>query len=70
MHVILFIIQGSLLFYLRRLKDLLVPLWHADAPVAGDLESHFKISWSDLTEFAKQAASGMAFLEENKVHNI
>ena len=56
-----------MLVYLRRLKELFVPLWQADAPVAGDLESHFKISWSTLTEFAKQAASGMAFLEENKV---
>ena len=56
-----------MLVYLRRLKELFVPLWQADTPVAGDLESHFKISWSTLTEFAKQAASGMAFLEENKV---
>ena len=62
--------QGSMLVYLRRLKELFVPLWQADAPVAGDLESHFKISWSTLTGFAKQAASGMAFLEENKVFMI
>ena len=54
--------------YLRKLKDLCVPLWQADAPVPGDLESHFKISWRDLTEFAKQVAQGMAFLEENKVN--
>ena len=56
-----------MLVYLRRLKELFVPLWQADAPVAGDLESHFKISWSTLTEFSMQAASGMSFLEENKV---
>ena len=62
-----FSLQGSLLMYLRKLKDLFVPLWQADAPVAGDLESMFRISWGDLTEFAKQAAQGMAFLEENKV---
>ena len=61
------LIQGSLLFYLRRLKDLFVPLWQADAPIPGDLESQFKICWGELTEFAKQAAQGMAFLEEHKV---
>ena len=56
--------------YLRGLKDLYVLLWQADAPNPADLESYYKISWSDLTEFAKQAAQGMAFLEEKKVLNI
>ena len=44
-----------------------MPQWQAEAPVAGDLESFFKISWSTLTGYCKQIACGMSFLEGNKV---
>lgn len=53
--------------YLRGLKDLYSPVWQPDAPVAGDLESYFKITWKDLTGFSRQASQGLAFLEANSV---
>ena len=60
-------LQGSLLIYLRGLKELYLPQWKNDAATHGDLESLFKITWAELTGYAKQAAQGMAFLEEKKV---
>ena len=59
-----------MLVYLRGLKDLYVPQWKLDKIDKNDLESYFKISWSELGGYAQQAAQGMAFLEENKVKNL
>ena len=46
------------------------PQWKNEEKVDGDLESIFKITWCELAGYAKQAAQGMAFLEEKKVYNF
>jgi hypothetical protein len=61
------VLQGSMLVYLRSLKELYLPQWKNEEATHGDLESLFRITWAELTGYANQAAQGMKFLEENKV---